>query len=94
MSPRKYFKGNFAFISEDYNPTGIKSTEVDDVEIHTDKGSVQLNGLKAGERVTFYALDGSILSTVTAHDGRVSYSAQPGQIVIVKYRSKSAKMFF
>ena len=88
-----YWK-KFSFISEDYDPTGIKSTEIDDVEIHTNRGSIQLNGLKAGERVTFYALDGSILSTVTAHDGRVSYSAQPGQIVIVKYRSKSAKIFF
>ena len=88
-----YWK-NFAFISDDYDPTGIKCTEVDDVKIHTDNGYVQLNGLKAGERVTFYALDGRTLSTVTAHDGRVSYSAQPGQIVIVKYHSKSAKIFF
>lgn len=82
---------NFAFISEDYDPTGIKSTKVDDVKIYTDNGSVQLTGLKEGEKVLFYSLDGKLIGAQKANSGTISITTSE-PVVICKMGGKSIKI--
>ena len=82
---------NFAFISEDYDPTGIKSTKVNDVKIYTDNGSVQLTGLKEGEKVVFYSLDGKLIGTQKANSGTISITTSE-PVVICKMGGKSIKI--
>jgi len=82
---------NFAFISEDYDPTGIKSTKVNDVKIYTDNGSVQLTGLKEGEKVLFYSLDGKLIGAQKANSGTVSITTSE-PVVICKMGGKSIKI--
>ena len=82
---------NFAFISEDYDPTGIKSTKVNDVKIYTDNGSVQLTGLKEGEKVLFYSLDGKLIGAQKANSGTISITASE-PVVICKMGGKSIKI--
>ena len=83
--------GNFAFISEDYGPTGIKSTKADDVKIHTDNGFVHLIGLKEGEIVEFYSVSGQLLGAPIANSGTASI-ATPEHVVICKVGRKSIKI--
>ena len=82
---------NFAFISEDYDPTGIKSTKVNDVKIYTDNGSVQLTGLKEGEKVVFYSLDGKQIGAQKANRGTISITTSE-PFVICKMGGKSIKI--
>ena len=82
---------NFAFISEDYDPTGIKSTKVNDVKIHTDNGSVQLTGLKEGEKVVLYSLDGKLIGAQKANSGTISITTSE-PVVICKMGGKSIKI--
>ena len=82
---------NFAFISEDYDPTGIKSTKVNDVKICTDNGSVQLTGLKEGEKVLFYSLDGKLIGAQKANSGTISITTSE-PVVICKMGGKNIKI--
>ena len=82
---------NFSFISEDYDPTGIKSTKVNDVKIYTDNGSVQLTGLKEGEKVVFYSLDGKLIGAQKANSGTISITTSE-PVVICKMGGKSIKI--
>ena len=82
---------NFASISEDYDPTGIKSTKVNDVKICTDNGSVQLTGLKEGEKVVFYSLDGKLIGAQKANRGTISITTSE-PVVICKMGGKSIKI--
>ena len=82
---------NFAFISEDYDPTGIKSTKVNDVKIYTDNGSVQLTGLKEGEKVVLYSLDGKLIGAQKANSGTISITTSE-PVVICKMGGKSIKI--
>ena len=82
---------NFAFISEDYDPTGIKSTKVNDVKIYTDNGSVQLTGLKEGEKVVLYSLDGKLIGAQKANRGTISITTSE-PVVICKMGGKSIKI--
>ena len=82
---------NFAFISEDYDPTGIKSTKVNDVKIYTDNGSVQLTGLKEGEKVVLYSLDGKQIGAQKANSGTISITTSE-PVVICKMGEKSIKI--
>ena len=82
---------NFAFISEDYDPTGIKNTKVNDVKIYTDNGSVQLTGLKEGEKVVFYSLDGKLIGAQKANSGTISITTSE-PVVICKMGEKSIKI--
>ena len=82
---------NFYFISEDYDPTGIKSTKANDVKIRTDNGSVQLTGLKEGEKVVLYSLDGKLIGAQKANSGTISITiSEP--VVICKMGGKSIKI--
>ena len=85
-----YWK-NFSFISEDYDPTGIKSTKVNDVKIYTDNGSVQLTGLKEGEKVVLYSLDGKLIGAQKANSGTISITTSE-PVVICKMGGKSIKI--
>ena len=85
-----YWK-NFAFISEDYDPTGIKSTKVNDVKIYTDNGSVQLTGLKEGEKALFYSIDGKLIGAQKANSGTISITTSE-PVVICKMGGKSIKI--
>ena len=82
---------NFSFISEDYDPTGIKSTKVNDVKIYTDNGSVQLTGLKEGEKVVLYSLDGKLIGAQKANSGTISITTSE-PVVICKMGGKSIKI--
>ena len=82
---------NFHQISEDYNPTGIKSTVVDDMKIHTDNGSVQITGLKEGEKVEFYSISGQLLDAPIANGGTVSIKTSE-HVVICKMGGASIKI--
>ena len=82
---------NFAFISEDYDPTGIKNTKVNDVKIYTDNGSVQLTGLKEGEKVVLYSLDGKLIGAQKANSGTISITTSE-PVVICKMGGKSIKI--
>ena len=82
---------NFAFISEDYDPTGIKNTKVNDVKIYTVNGSVQLTGLKEGEKVLFYSLDGKLIGAQKANSGTISITTSE-PVVICKMGGKSIKI--
>lgn len=82
---------NFRQISEGYNPTGIKSTEVNDVKIHTDNGYVQLTGLKDGEKVEFYAIDGKLIGAQKASGSTVSIATSE-HVVICKMGGASIKI--
>ena len=82
---------NFAFISEDYDPTGIKSTKVNDVKIYTVNGSVQLTGLKEGERVVLYSIDGKLIGAQKANSGTISITTSE-PVVICKMGGKSIKI--
>ena len=82
---------NFYFISEDYDPTGIKSTKANDVKIHSDNGSVQLTGLKEGEKVVFYSLDGKLIGSQKANSGTISITTSE-PVVICKMGGKSIKI--
>ena len=82
---------NFAFISEDYDPTGIKSTKANDVKIHTDNGFVQLTGLKEGEKVVFYSLNGKLIGAQKANSGAISITTSE-PVVICKMGGKSIKI--
>ena len=81
----------FTFISEDYDPTGIKSTKVNDVKIYTDNGSVQLTGLKEGEKVVLYSLDGKLIGAQKANSGTISITTSE-PVVICKMGGKSIKI--
>ena len=82
---------NFNFISEDYNPTGIKSTKADNVKIHTDNGYVQLTGLKEREKVEFYSISGQLLGAPIANGGTVSIKTSE-HVVICKMGGSSVKI--
>ena len=82
---------NFNFISEDYDPTDIKSTKANDVKIHTDNGSVQLTGLKEGDKVEFYSISGQLLCAPIASDGTVSIRTSE-HVVICKIGGSSIKV--
>lgn len=82
----------FDFISEDYDPTGIKNTNAENVKVSCENGCVKITGLKNGEKIVFYSVDGRTLATEIAYNGNVSFSAHPGKVVIVKYRNKCAKI--
>jgi hypothetical protein len=82
---------NFNFISEDYDPTDIKSTKANDVKIHTDNGSVQLTGLKEGDKVEFYSISGQLLCAPIASDGTVSIRTSE-HVVICKIGVSSIKV--
>ena len=82
---------NFNFISEDYNPTGIKSTKDDNVKIHTDNGYVQLTGLKEREKVEFYSISGQLLGAPIANGGTVSIKTSE-HVVICKMGEASIKI--
>ena len=82
---------NFNFISEDYNPTGIKSTKDDNVKIHTDNGYVQLTGLKEREKVEFYSISGQLLGAPIANGGTVSIKTSE-HVVICKMGGSSVKI--
>ena len=81
----------FAFISEDYDPTGIKNINAEKVKVLCENGNVNITGLKNGEKVEFYSVSGKLLGTSVANAGAVSINTTE-HIVICKMAGTSIKV--
>ena len=86
----EYWK-QFAFISEDYDPTGIKNINAEKVKVLCDNGNVNITGLKNGEKIEFYSVNGQLLGTSVANSGAVSFKTSE-RIVICKIAGISIKV--
>ena len=86
----KYWK-QFNFITEDYDPTGIKNINAEKVKVLCDNGNVNITGLKNGEKVEFYSVSGQLLGTSVANAGAVSINTTE-HIVICKMAGTSIKV--
>ena len=81
----------FAFISEDYNPTGIKNRNAENVKVLCENGNVTITGLKNGEKVEFYSVSGQLLGAPIANGGTVSIKTSE-HLVICKMGGASIKI--
>ena len=70
-----YWK-QFNFISEDYDPTGIKNTNAENVKVLCENGNVNITGLKNGMKVEFYSVNGQLLGASVANAGAVSFKIE------------------
>ena len=61
---------------------GVESAKERGIAIQSASGFINISGLDNNETVSFYALDGKILSTAKSIDGNVSFSAKQGTIVV------------
>lgn len=86
--PWKNFGSIFAITN-----TKIQSHEKDDVEIRSSNGFINISGLDTNERVDFYATDGKTLGSAKSIEGKVSFSAQQGTVVVAKIGNESIKIF-
>lgn len=85
-----YWK-QFNFISEDYDPTGIKNTNAENVKVLCENGNVNITGLKNGMKVEFYSVNGQLLGASVANAGAVSFKTSE-HIVICKMAGTSIKV--
>ena len=81
----------FAFILEDYDPTGIKNINAEKMKVLCDNGNVNITGLRNGEKVEFYSVSGQLLGTSVANAGAVSFKTSE-RIVICKMAGTSIKV--
>ena len=86
----EYWK-QFNFISEDYDPTGIKNINAEKVKVSCENGNVNITGLKNGEKVEFYSVNGHLLGASVTSASAVSIKTSE-RIVICKMAGTSIKV--
>lgn len=72
--------------------SGIESVKDRGIAIQSAGGFINISGLDNNEKVSFYGLDGKALGSATAIDGKTSFSAQSGTVVVAKIGRESIKI--
>lgn len=70
----------------------INSISMRGIAIQSAGGFINISGLDNNEKVSFYGLDGKALGSATAIDGKTSFSAQSGTVVVAKIGRESIKI--
>ena len=72
--------------------SGIKTTNIKNIEIHINNEHVIINGLENNEIVKFYTTDGKEIGKTVSINGTATFLATTNQIIIAKIRNLSYKI--
>ena len=72
--------------------TGIKKTLLTNVSIDVNDGLISISGLNNGTLVTAYSIDGKLLASSHAFDGKTTLNVGSG-VVVLKIGKKAIKIF-
>lgn len=83
----------WTIVDDAESPTGVENISVPKLTISTEGGTVTVKGVRSGENVSFYSIDGSLIGSKSATSGVVSQDVANNKIVIVRTAHFSKKIF-
>ena len=78
--------------SGSHDETNINNVSMRGIAIQSDGGFITISGLDNNETVSFYATDGKNLGTAKSIDGKVSFQAKQGTIILARIGKESVKI--